>query len=372
MNKDSGDPFYHKPWSPDIQKGCVRLVWHTPENMPPRNIHEVLRHELGCSGTVMGRLRLPGLLLVDGIPARVQDRIGPGSLLEIWLSEPEDSNLKPEPLPIAVLYEDEHLIAVDKSDRIPVHPSTLQRSGTLANAIAWHLQQHGEGRRVHPVTRLDRNTAGITLFAKTAHAQHVLSQQAETGQFDKEYLGVAMGSWTNRPASFTEYQQGSQTAGTIRLPIRRKAGSIIERETHPEGDASITHFEVLSTFVPIQAGGSNAGGSNAGGSQQDTASKEAGIPENPAPSPAPFSGVCSLVRFRLETGRTHQIRVHCQALGHPLLGDTLYGGPEFPPLAGQALVCDRLLFVHPVSRERVEIRSRRDFPMFRLGFDLPD
>ena len=106
MSKDSGDPFYHKPWSADIQKGCVRLVWQAPENMPPRNIHEVLRHELGCSGTVMGRLRLPGLLLVDGVPARVQDRIGPGSLLEIWLCEPEDSNLKPEPIPIQILYEE--------------------------------------------------------------------------------------------------------------------------------------------------------------------------------------------------------------------------------------------------------------------------
>ena len=362
MNKDARDPFYHKPWSPDIQQGCVRLVWQAPENMPPRNIHEVLRHELGCSGTVMGRLRLPGLLLVDGVPARVQDRIGPGNLLEVWLSEPEDSNLKPEPLPIAVLYEDEHLIAVDKSDRIPVHPSTLQRSGTLANAIAWHLQQHGEGRRVHPVTRLDRNTAGITLFAKTAHTQHVLSQQAETGQFEKEYLGVAVGHWRSEEPTCLTYGKEWPTVGTIRLPIRRKTGSIIERETHPDGDLSVTHFEVLSTFVPIPSGGS----------EQDTANKEPVMQENQAPSPAPFSDVCSLVRFRLETGRTHQIRVHCQALGHPLLGDTLYGGPEFPPLAGQALVCDRLLFVHPVSRERVEIRSRRDFPMFHLGFDLPD
>lgn len=323
MKPFSQDPFYQATWSPAIQEGCIRLSWQAPQQMPTRLIKDVLRHELGCSGTVIQRLRQPGLLLVDGRPARVLDHIGAGCLLEVWLSEPDDSGLQPEDLPLAVLYEDAHLLAVDKPDNQPVHPSSLHRGGTLANAVAWHLAQHGEGRRIHPVTRLDRNTAGITLFAKTAHAQHALTRLAEAGHFHKEYLAIATGILT-------------PPTGTIRLPIRRKAASIIERETHPEGDPSVTHYEVLATFFL------------------------AGYGQGAAPLG------CSLVRIRLETGRTHQIRVHCQALGHPLLGDTLYGGPAHAPLSGQALVCDRLSFPHPVTGEQVEIRSGRDFPMFSL------
>lgn len=331
MNNRDNDPFFLLPWTPAVQEGCARLVWQAPPDMKPRNIQEVLRHELGCSGTVIRRLRQPGMLLVNGAPARVRDRIAPGSTLEIWLSEPDDSTLTPEPLPLAILFEDEHLLAVDKSDNIAIHPSNVQRGGTLANAVSWHLRQRGEGRRVHPVTRLDRNTAGVTLFAKTAHAQHVLTQQAHSDQFHKEYLGVTVGQWDIK-------------SGSLRMPIRRKAGSIIEREAHPDGDPSVTHYEVLQVFTPTHA-----------------------MPSGDVPA----YDVCSLVRFQLETGRTHQIRVHCAAQGHPLLGDTLYGGPAFSPLAGQALVCDRIRFLHPITNEPVELRSRRDFTMFRLGFTPP-
>lgn len=350
MSKRDNDPFFLLPWTPAVQEGCARLVWQAPPDMKPRNIQEVLRHELGCSGTVIRRLRQPGTLLVDGAPARVRDRIAPGSILEIWLSEPDDSTLTPEPLPLAILFEDEHLLAVDKSDNIPVHPSNVQRGGTLANAVSWHLRQRGEGRRVHPVTRLDRNTAGITLFTKTAHAQHVLTQQAHSNQFHKEYLGVSVGQW-------------DIPSGSLRTPIRRKAGSIIEREAHPDGDPSVTHFEVLQVFTPthhihstdIPSAGIQVEQAQGAGNRDAT----------------PDDGVCSLVRFQLETGRTHQIRVHCAAKGHPLLGDTLYGGPAFAPLAGQALVCDRVRFRHPITNEPVELRSGRDFPMFQLGFTPP-
>ncbi len=308
--------------------GCTRLVWQAPADMPPRNIREVLRHELGLSGTVIRRLRQPGLLTIDGRPVRVVDRIGAGSLLEAWMAEPDDSTVAPEPIPIDILHEDEHLLAIDKTDLMPVHPSALHQSGTLANAVAWHFTRQGAPRRVRPVTRLDRNTSGVTLFARTAHAQHDLARQADAGLFDKRYLGIAVGHWHD-------------AAGTIRLPIRRKSASLIERETHPDGDESITHFEVLARFtIPP--------------------------PRMPSSGDEPDPLAVTLLRFRLETGRTHQIRVHCQACGHPLLGDTLYGGPAWQGLAGQALHCDQLAFLHPVSREPMCIHSRRKAPLFAL------
>ena len=357
----SRDPFYQMPWTPDIRQGCVRLEWRALETGTPRTIQEVLRHEFGCSGTTIRRMRQPGLLMVDGQPARVRDVIRPGQFLECWLSEPEVSSLKPEPLPLEILYEDDHLLAVDKGDNLPVHPSSLFRGTTLANAVAWHLRQEGDNHRVHPVTRLDRNTAGITLFAKTAHAQHVLGKQAAQDLFHKEYLGVTVGTWGSDPA---EDPGGSSPRGTLDMPIRRKPGSIIEREAHPTGDASVTHYEVLQVFTPTGTGSDPSGlmGSDPNGAT--LAAPAGAMGSDPIPT-------CSLVRFRLETGRTHQIRVHCAAKGHPLLGDTLYGGPAFAPLAGQALICDRLVFRHPAEGSMVEIRSRRNFPMFMLGFTPP-
>jgi 23S rRNA pseudouridine1911/1915/1917 synthase len=145
------------------------------------------------------------------------------------------------------------------------------------------------------------------------------------------------------------------------MPIRRKPGSIIEREAHPTGDASVTHYEVLQVFTPT---GTGSDATDTAPTSESGSGPTGIMGSDPIPT-------CSLVRFRLETGRTHQIRVHCAAKGHPLLGDTLYGGPAFAPLAGQALVCDRLVFRHPVEGSMVEIRSRRNFPMFQLGFTPP-
>jgi len=329
-----------------MNESGTSLHWQAPADMPPRTIRDILRNELRCSGTVIRRLRQPGCILVDGCSRRVMEKMEAGSILEAIMTEPDDSTLTPEEIPITILYEDEHLIAIDKTDCMPVHPSSIHRSGTLANAVAWHLASLGKSQRVRPVTRLDRNTSGITLFAKTAHAQYDLARQASEGTFGKTYLGVGLGLW--EPPS-----------GSIRLPIRRKPGSIIERETNPEGDASVTHYETLAVFVAHgEAGGSGEIGMTGKAGMTDETGHTG---EN-----GPAGTFCSLMRFILETGRTHQIRVHCYACGHSLLGDTLYGGPLWPGLAGQALHCDSLTFLHPVTRQPIHIRSLRSSPMFVL------
>ncbi len=298
------------------------LTWHASTEGQPRNIIEVLKHELHCSGTMIRRLRQAGMLFVDGNIARVVDKIHPGSILQANLSDTVTTLLVAENIPIQILFEDDTLIAIDKEDRIAVHPSSIYRSGTLANAVAYHMQGSGFQGLVRPVTRLDRNTSGITLFAKNAHAQYHLSKQAKNSTFIKKYLGLCLGKW--EPA-----------AGTICLPLQRKPGSIIEREVHADGRPSITHYQTVQTiFLKDEANGEFL--------------------------------LCSLVEFVLETGRTHQIRVHCQASGHPLLGDTLYGDQPWPGLAGQALHCHFLSFIHPVSGEKITLHSKNTAPMFSL------
>lgn len=306
-------------FSPD---SALHIRWDSPPDMPARNIYSVLKNELRCSNTVIQRLRFPNRIFVNGVSVRVADKIGPGCSLEVLMSEPDDSALVPENIPIVVLYEDDFFIAVDKPANIPVHPTTIYKSGTLANALAWHLTEKGVHRRIRPVTRLDKNTSGVTLFAKTAHAQHELSRQSAVGIFNKTYFGIAQGLWENN-------------SGTIDLPIRRKSDSIIQRETHTDGDASITHFNVIRRLQLKSFNETN-------------------------------SFVCTLLSFKLETGRTHQIRVHCSSMGHPLLGDTLYGGLSHIALSGQALNCDEVSFLHPARGERVVIRSLCTSPMFQL------
>jgi len=292
------------------------LTWRAPDNMNPRNILDVLRNDMGFSGTAIKKLRHPDMLYVDGKPVRVIDKISAGSTLITIISDSESLGLLPEEIPLCIVYEDDSMIAVDISDRKAIHPSSIYPNGTLANGIAWHMKKTGCTGKVRPVTRLDRNTSGIALFAKTAHIQYNLSLQSKSNEFVKEYLGICQGELI-------------PNKGTLSLSIRRNPSSIIEREVHPDGDACVTHYQTKKTLLI----------------------------ENK---------VCSLVHFILETGRTHQIRVHCSSIGNPLLGDTLYGGSSDQHLSGQALHCDKIIFIHPITRERIVIQSNRSSSMFEL------
>jgi len=272
----------------------------------------LLRGPMGLSASEVKRRK--GALYVSGRPARTDQAVRAGEEIAVVLEEPPP-DYPAEDAPLSVLYEDEALLAVDKPPGLWVHPAPHRLTGTLANRAAYHLRAQGCG--VHVVTRLDRDTFGVVLLAKYAHVHALLAKALREGRIEKTYLAAAAGS-------------PPDGAGTVALPIARRAGGSLLREVSPGGQAARTDYRVL----------------------------------------ARGPGVC-LLELRPRTGRTHQLRVHCAALGCPILGDRDYGTAASRALSealgarGQQLCAASLAFPHPLTGEPLAIVSRqrlRKFP----------
>lgn len=272
------------------------LTFAVPPAWDGQRLQDFLRRECGLSWRMVVRLRHPpGRITVDGVLRRTVDPVRAGETVVLTL--PADTlRIEPTALPIAVVYEDESLLVADKPPAIAVHPSAGRPEPTLANAVVAHYAAAGVTCSFRPVNRLDRNTSGLLLAAKNAHVAYALTRKPE-----KEYLAVVCGTLTGE--------------GTVDQPIRLREGSFIAREVGEGGKPSVTHYTVLST-----------------------------------------GDGCSLLRLRLETGRTHQIRVHMAWLGYPLAGDDLYGG-DTADIGRQALHCARMQFCHPLSGEPLDLRA---------------
>ncbi len=218
----------------------------------------------------------------------------------------DNSNIVPKKMNLNTLYEDEGLLILDKPAGIAVHPSILHYEDSLSNGVRYYFDSINFKKKIRPVNRLDFNTSGIIIFAKNEYVQENLIRQMKLGTFSKEYLAVVEGHFKEKN-------------GIVDAPISRKIGSIIERCISENGQNAVTEYEVLKEYK----------------NEDNT---------------------YSLIKCHLLTGRTHQIRVHMAYIGHPLLGDTLYGNSS-KKINRQALHSSKISFIHPVTNEYFELCS---------------
>jgi len=271
-----------------------------------------------ASRSFLQRAIREGCVKVDGLQCvRASRKVAPGDRVDVVLPPAPPTDLLPEPIPLEVLHEDAHVLVVNKPAGLVVHPAPGHPSGTLVNAVLHHCRDFAapgdDPLRPGIVHRLDRDTSGVMVVAKTQLALTRLAEQAGAHAFDRRYLALARGDFT-------------ESAGRIDATVGR---SLADRKrmavTGVRGKEAVTHYEVRERF-----------------------------------------GVAALLALELETGRTHQIRVHLRFAGHPVLGDPVYGVRDFSSwavpdsvraalsaLPGQALHAERLGFEHPASRERL-------------------
>lgn len=270
-------------------------------NQQNMTIQQFLKMQGYSRQNIVALKKLPESILVNGRWEYVSYRLQEGEELTIIMAEDSSSEkIVPVNLPLTIVYEDEDILVLNKPANMPIHPSLNNYENTLANAVAYYFEQQNKPFIFRCINRLDRDTTGLTILAKNMLSAGILSEMISKREIKREYLGIADGIGI------------TPKSGIIDAPIARMDGSTIERCVDFEkGERAVTHYEVLRESV-----------------------------ENNL----------SLVNLWLETGRTHQIRVHMKYLGYPLIGDFLYH-PENTKISRQALHAYRLTFLHPITKE---------------------
>ena len=277
-----------------------------------QTINSILQNELKISSRLLYKLIKLNKIELNHKPCDTRKTGNLEDTITVNFDYEEDnSNIVPTKMDLNIVFEDDWLLVVNKPAGIAIHPSVLHYSDSLCNGIRFYFNKIGLKKKIRPVNRLDLNTSGLVVFAKCEYIQECLINQMKNNQFKKEYLAVCDGIFDEK-------------SGTINLPIARKENSIIERCISENGQTAITHYEILKEFDNY-----------------------------------------SLVKCSLETGRTHQIRVHMSAIGHPLLGDSLYGSIS-DLINRQALHCYNLQFIHPVYNNDLNFFGElpNDFKIF--------
>lgn len=268
-------------------------------------IEQFLKRKGYSSQNISEIKRMPESVLVNGRHSYMRDLLTDGDTLLIQICETKCSkNIPPVKLPLSIVYEDEDIIVLNKPAGMPTHPSMNNYTNSLANALAWYYQDQGKPFIFRCCNRLDRDTSGITIAAKHLVSASILSRQTLNREIRREYLAIIRGRVT--PAS-----------GTIHAPLSRKPGTIIERTVDfAHGEDAVTHYQVVKEINGH-----------------------------------------SLVSLCLETGRTHQIRIHMKYLGFPLIGDYLYN-PDMEYINRQALHSYKMTLSHPITGKEMKFTAK--------------
>lgn len=292
------------------------MKWTVEKEHEGMTIQEYLQNVHAFSRRILKAAKFDGgEILLNGIPQTVRSRLMAGDVLAIQFSnEQKGIHMKPESLPLSIVHEDADIIVLHKPSGIASIPSLHHPSGTIANGLLGYYEKHSIPYTVHVVTRLDRDTSGLMLIAKHRYSHSQLATSQKAGGVKRKYVAIVEGHLKKRK-------------GTIHQPIGRKEGSIIERTVTESGKVAITHYEVMKESMKH-----------------------------------------SLLKVELETGRTHQIRVHFSSIGHPLAGDDLYGGSTHF-IERQALHCYELIFTHPETKDIIQFHSDLPEDMCQLTSD---
>lgn len=284
------------------------LTYSITESEQGLPVSNYLKHQGYSTRSLTELKKMPESVLVNGKWEYLNHTLQAGDVLTIQIQENASSGkIPPVELPLDIVYEDEDLMVVNKPAGMPIHPSMKNYENSLGNALAWYFAKQNKPFIFRCINRLDRDTSGLTVIAKHMVSAGMLSamvaSKGNSSSFTREYLALVRGNVT--PPS-----------GTVSAPISRKEGSILERMVDFEqGEHAVTHYQVLTE-----------------------------------------KNGYSLLSLQLETGRTHQIRVHMKYLGYPLIGDYLYN-PDMEVISRQALHSHHLCFIHPITHKCLEFTA---------------
>lgn len=299
-----------------------RILTYTTENLiTPLPVNRFLKQKGFSSQNLVQLKKNPDAVLANGIPCFMNHVLQPGDTLTLHIRENHSSEkIPPINLPLNIVYEDADLMVINKPAGMPIHPSMNNYYNSLANALAYHFEQQNCPFVFRCINRLDRDTSGLTIVAKHYVSAGMLSAMIAnkvTSGITREYLAIVKGSV-------------QPLEGIITAPLGRKEGSIIERTVDFEkGESAVTHYKVLDE-----------------------------------------KNGHSLVSLILETGRTHQIRIHMKYLGYPLIGDYLYN-PDMEHIKRQALHAWKLSFPHPITGEKMQFTAPLPEDMAKVAGDTP-
>ncbi len=267
-----------------------------------KSVKEILIDELKFSRRLCVKMEENEKIFLNGKPVKLKKRVYTDDVLTIYLEDEKDDEYDPVEMPLKILFEDDSIIIVDKPPFMVVHPTKSHFYDTLANGLRFYFDTHNIRSKIRIVNRLDMNTSGIVVIAKNSFVHNELSKQMKENTIEKYYYAIAEGTII-------------QDKGIIDAPITRLNDEDIMRVVDPSGKESITHFEVVDRFDDM-----------------------------------------TFLRLKLDTGRTHQIRVHLKHIRHPIVGDSLYN-KESILINRQALHCCEMSFTHPISNKRINVKA---------------